>query len=72
MDGYPGKTDPATWRAHADAGRTTWTAGQPGGRQAGFLYETSAVHYAADNGLPLFRWEGRTGHQIEIPEMEAE
>ncbi len=72
MRRYPGQVTPQTWAVHADAGRTTWSAGIPGGRQAAFLDKGAAEAFAGENNVALFRWDGRTGHQAEIPEHELE
>ena len=72
MSRYPGQCTPETWAVHADAGHVTWSAGSPSGRHAAFLDKGAAEAFAAKNNAPLFRWDGRTGHQAEIPDRELE
>ena len=72
MSRYPGEITPETWAMHADAGHTTWSAGTPGGRQAAFLDQGPAEAFAHENNVPLFQWDGHTGHQAEITDHEME
>jgi hypothetical protein len=69
---YPGAVTPDVWKAHADSGHTTWTAGSTPKWAAAFIDPAAAVAFAAENHVDLFEWTGRTGHRIEILETETE
>jgi len=69
---HPGSLTPQTWRTHATAGATTYTVGSPERWTAAFLAREPAEALADEHAAGLFEWTGRTGHQIDVLDREAE
>lgn len=63
---------PAEFQALSAAGRTTFSAGMPGGRQVTFAERGPAELYAHDKGVQLFEWAGRTGYELAIDHEEMD